>query len=49
MNYDYLVSTIQIGVPDFKELQTDSSTIYFTIEITAGDHKWFLEKKYPQF
>lgn len=36
MNYDYLISPIRVTVPSFKENKTDSSAVYFNVELESN-------------
>lgn len=49
MNYDYLVSTIRVTVPSYKENKTDSNAVYFTIELESDENKWYVEKRFSEF
>jgi len=49
MNYDYLVSTIRVTVPSFKESKADSSAVYFQVELEFHENKWSVEKRFSEF
>lgn len=49
MNYDYLVSSIRITVPTYKENKTDSNAVYFSVELESDENKWFVEKRFSEF
>lgn len=49
MNYDHLASPVRVTVPSFKENKSDSSAVYFTIELESNDNKWYVEKRFSEF
>lgn len=42
MNRDYLMSNLQVTVPEFKESKTEGNTVFFVLDLKYYDNQWVI-------